>query len=564
MILTESQIKEIILKNPMAALVAAGQKYSTKLRSHFYGERMQEEMQQINGYESATLKNLRVTYAKDNKDLMARLARPIDKVFSAKGGSVYYNLADAQDKKARVLASDIRSGYSVKQWIENFWKPHFLDDPNGMIFMEVAPKEMWQKLQAQGKGIVYPTYKSISSVFDYLPNGTSLEYIVFKVDNADKLKAGLKPEDTIYRVVDDSKDYYVKQDGDVITILHHLSFDNYLMKVPAILNGEAPNPNMAGNMLSPFDDVIELANQFLLKGSIKVTHDFMHGFPKYWEYADSCISCEGTGKVSAETCSNCKGTGKNVMTKVSDIKLLTHPQTKDDPIVTPNVAGYVEPSKTYWEIATSDMKMLEDLMQYTLWGANSQPKTQGMSTDNNAQQKTATEIMSDIKPQTDRLHPISESAEKRHKFILDAAIQISINQNYRGAIVNYGKRYMLESPDALWQKYSDARAKGGAASVLDDLLIEYYETKYDSDPVKLQIQMKLMKLEPFVHLTVSQLQPLNADPKDYTRKLYFTEWLSQMTDVMLLSMTIETLSGLLDQYVDKKKVPQPEPPKPVV
>lgn len=556
MILSEQQIKDIVLNNPMKDLVAFGKNYCQKLRSHLYGERMDSELGKVDGFESESLRSLRVKYAKSNKDLMARLARPIDKVFSAKGGSIYYNLSDSQDKKARQISQDVRGGQSIKQWIENFWKPHFLDDPMGFVFMEMMPADASESLKAKGKNWVYPTYKSIMNVFDYLPNGSALEYVVFNVGENEKKALGLEKDETVYRIVDDAKDYYVKCKDQTVTILADHTLQNYFGKVPAILNSDTPNPNMTGATLSFFDDVIELACQFLMKGSIKLTHEFMHGFPKYWEYADNCNECRGSGKLEGNDCPTCKGTGKSIMSKVSDAKVLNYPRDKDDIVVAPNVAGYVSPDKTFWDIATADLSFLEDLMNYTLWGANPMPKTQGLSTDQGGETKTATEIMTDVKPQSDRLHPITESAEKRHKFILDMCIQIMLVANYPGSTVNYGKRYMLESPDVLWQKYSEARNKGAAISVLDDLLIEYYEAKYDSDPVKLAIQMKLMKVEPFVHLTAQQLKGLNPDPADYTAKLYFSDWLSTLNEAMILSFSVDELKKQLSENVAKKKLPQ--------
>lgn len=559
MILTTDQIKEIILKNPNKDLINAGRIYNKELRKHFYGDGLRDSLPCIDGFEKPTLQALRVKYARSNKDLFARVSRPVDKVFSARGGSIYYNLSEAQDKKARQLASDVRSGYSIKGWIENFWKAHYMDDPCGVIFMEIGNAQQVARLKQQGKSYVYPTYKSIQSIYDYQPNGSSLEYIVFNVDNREKLSIGLKPEDKVFRVVDDANDYYIKQNGEEIAELSEYTLPNLFMYVPAILNSDIPNQNREGAMLSIFDGILSLADEFLLKGSIKVTHDFMHGFPKYWEYADDCIECKGTGYLNAEKCTKCKGTGKSIMLKVSDAKLLTHPQSKEDPVIAPNVAGYVSPDKTYYEISTHDLQLLEDLMMYTLWGANLSQKTQGMSASAGGDTKTATEIMSDIKPQSDRLNPISESAEKRHKFILDAVIQIQITQSYQGSSVNYGKRYMIESPDEIWNKYSDARARGAAYSILDDLLLEYYEAKYNSDPVKLAIQTKLMKVEPFVHLTATQLKPLGAAEEDYKAKLYFGEWLSTLNEAMVLSFSVEELRTQLIESVATKQLPQPEP-----
>lgn len=560
MILTVDDIKKIIIENPNKALVNAGKLYNKEMRKHFYGDHLEAALTTVDGFEKESLRSLRVKYAKSNKDLFNRLSRPIDKVFSARGGSFYYNLPEDQEKKARMLAMDVRGGRSIRKWIESFWKQHYLDDPFGLIFLEIAPLQKALQLRAQGKSFVYPTYKSIQCIYDYLPNGSSLEYVVFTVNVTDKTAAGFKPEDKIYRIVDDAFDYYVKHEGEIVSIIQQQSFPNYFTYVPGIINSDIPDPNREGGHLSLFDEILELANTFLTKGSIKLTYEFLFAFPKYWEYADDCKTCKGTKLVKADVCPDCKGSGKSIMSKVSDSKVLSWPQSKDDPTVTPNVAGFVTPPKDYYDIATHDLQLLEDLMNYTIWGASNAQKTQGMSTDANGPQKTATEITNEIKPQSDRLAPISECAETRHKFILDGIIQIQVNTNYKGASVNYGKRYMIETPDALWDKYSLARKDGAPYSTLDDLYIEYLEAKYNTDQVKLAIQTKLMKVEPFFHLTTQQLKGLSAGDDDYKAKLYFGEWLSTINDAMLISMTAEELKkNMTDAVAAYSLAPAPEP-----
>lgn len=557
MILSIAEITDIIKNNPNKALITKAQQYNSKLLTHLYGIKLEfyEKMNTVDGFEKPSLRTLRVKYSKSNKDLFNRLSRPIDKVFSARGGSVYYKLSEQQDKYAAQLSMNIRGGLSVKEWIQKFWLPHFLDDPNGFLFMEIMPLQQALKAKAEKRSFVYPTYKSITTVYDYLPNGTSLEYIVFNLSNAEKKAVGFREADQIYRVVDDAFDYYVQRQGENVVIIQGQILPNYFASVPAILNSDFNNPNIDGQMLSLFDEIIELADQFLLKSSIKVTHDFLHGFPKYWEYADTCIKCNGSGLYEGNKCPDCVGTGKHIMTKVSDSKLLTHPQSKEDPIVTPNIAGYVSPDKTYWEISTNDLQFLEDLMTYTLWGSSSNQKTQGMATDGQ-QTKTATEIMSDIKPQADRLEVISEAAEKRHKFILDNVIKLNISATYPGASVKYGRRYIIEGPDVLLYNYTDAKNKGIAYSVLDDLLVKYYESEYHSDPIKLSMQKKLMKVEPFVHLSTLQVKTLMPSEDDYKAKLYFGEWLNTVNDQIILGSTEQQLRDRLYAYTSGKKLPQ--------
>lgn len=562
MILDQEQIKSIILDNPSKDIVQKGIAYNKTMRMHLYGQGMDGHFTQIEGFEKEDMKKLRAKYGRSNKDLFSRLGRPIDKVFTARGGSVYYNLPDSQDKKARTLATNVRNGYSIRKWIEVFWRAHMLDDPFGITFLEILPQQQAIQAKQQGRSFVYPTYKSITSIYAYLPKGSNVEYVAFELTKSEKLKEGLKEDDLVYRLVDDAFDYLVKKHDQNVTILQDKTYPNYFGFVPAIINSDIINPSHEDCFLSFFDDAVELAEHFLLKGSIKVTHEFLHGFPKYWEYADNCPKCNGEAVYEGETCKDCKGTGKKLMLRVSDAKLLSYPQGKDEPIIAPNVAGYVTPDKVYYEIATADLQLLEELMNVTLWGAQSKVKTQGMSTSQGGDTKTATEVMDDIKPQADRLNIISEMAEKRHKFILDAVVRLQVTQSYPGSSVNYGRRYMIEGPDTIWEKYSKARKEGAAISVLDDLLLEYYETKYSSDPVKLAIMLKLMKVEPFVHYKIGEVQAFKPGPDEYKAKLYFGEWLSEQNEGIILSSDIAALRESLAQYAATKNIIEDEP-KPI-
>jgi hypothetical protein len=555
MILQNDQIKNIILNNPNKATIQCGRVYNKTMRRHLYGEDL--DCAQIKGMEADDVQQLRKKYARSNKDLFSRLSRPIDKIFTAKGGSTYYNLSGTLDKLARGLALNVKKGISIRDWIENTWKPHLLDDPYGLVFLEILPLQQAVLAKQQGRSFVYPTYKAITSVYDYQVDGLSIEYVVFNVTDADKKKVGIDDDKTYYRVVDDAMDYWVrKEDGETITILADHSIQNYFGYVPALLNSDILDPQHDDNFATIFHDILELARHFFLFNSIKLTYEFMLAFPKYWQYLTACNKCNGTGMHSGVSCEDCNGTGSSFMKKVSDIMGLKFPETKDDAIVAPYVAGFISPPKDYYEISTSNLESIEKKMSFTIWGTNSKAQTSGMSIDAGGTNKTATEVVNDIKPESDRLEPISKMAEKRHKFILDPVVRLNLNlPSYQGSSVNYGRRYMIESPDEIWDKYENARTKGAAASVLDDLLNEYYESKYASDPIKLAIQTKLMKVEPFVHLTASNVEALqNVTAEDKTAKSYFTEWLSGQSDAIILIYTEQMLRDSLKAFCADKVV----------
>jgi hypothetical protein len=91
------------------------------------------------------------------------------------------------------------------------------------------------------------------------------------------------------------------------------------------------------------------------------------------------------------------------------------------------------------------------------------------------------------------------------------------------------------------------------------MLNEYYETNYQSDPVGLEVAKKLMYVEPFVHYTTQQLQSLNVSDEDYTAKLYYGEWLSQVSESELILFETKELKEKLYQYTAGKTIKQPEP-----
>lgn len=563
MILREDQIKSIILENPNRDYVAKGRRYNKLLRMHLYGEGLKDNLDKIDGYETKELADLKVKYARSNKDVFARLKRPIDKVFSARGGSIYFNLAESLEKKVRQLAFDVRGGRSIRKWVELFWTPHLLDDPYGLVFLEILPESDAVIAKSFGRSFVYPTYKSISSIFDYQVTDTHVDYVVFKVENSEKIASGMKEGDEIYRVIDDAYDYWVKKENNDTTILKGHSYKNYFGFVPALLNSNIPDPCCENGVLSFFDDVMELAKHFLMKGAIKLTHEFMHAYPKYWQYAEGCSSCNGTGydvKQEDGKCKECRGTGKKIHLKVSDAMLLDMPSSNQEPIVTPNIAGYVSPDKTYYEIATADIKLLEELMTTTVWGAQPKGISEGLSVTK-MQEKTATEVMNDVKPQSDRLQVVSEMAEKVHKFILDAVIRLNMSlPNYQGSSVSYGRRYMIESPDEIWKKYAEAKKDKAPVTVLEDLLIEYYEAKYSSDPIALAVALKLMYVEPFIHRDDESVElSQSIKPEDKARKIYFNEWLSTVSNMFIISSDVDQLKKDLEGFTSGKIVLPPPP-----
>jgi len=531
MILTTEKITAILRDKPHAKLISQAQTYSKKLMMHMTGIGLKGYLNKLDYFEKDEVKSVREQYCRSNKDLFARLHRPIDKVFSARGGSVYYNLPEQKEKQLRNALTDVEYGYSLRKWIENFWLNAYEYDPMGLVFIEIDET-----------GKAYPTYKSIMDVQDYKMNGRKLDYLILKTDKRiEEYKKG-DNYTPIFRVIDDAFDCLIAWDGSVVTKINDEVYPNYFGKVPALINSDLFD-QLRGMYVSPDDAIVGIADEFLQEGSYFNIFKKYHFFPKAWQYQRKCRKCEGSGKRNGEDCSSCSGTGDAKDWKVNETVQVPVPQSKDQPIIAPDIAGYITPDIDGWEAMDKSLDKLEELMYRTMWGTTLERK------DN----ETATGRFIDVQPVNDRLSKYSDAAETVEEFVVNAIGSIMFNA-YGGADVNYGRRFLIETPDEVWLKYQDARTKGAPQATLDEILMEYYQTKYTNDSFEMQKYIKLMALEPFVHYTVQQVQTMNLSDEDYLKKVYFNEWVMQLQQNDLVVNPVQALSQKLTEYVSDKKV----------
>lgn len=506
-------------------------KSSKKFIAHITGIGSDRLIEQIAGLENEKQLEIRKKYAQSNKAMFSRIHRNEDKIFSAKGGSVFYNVPESQKKFFVSQLQNIYNGFSARSWTENFAKTYLHIDPMGVILMEV------------GNNVTYPTYKSTTSIYDYQLKGREVEYLILTTKEPNE-----------YRVIDDQFDKIVKYEGEVVTTKQSETFFNYFGKVPAIVISDILKQNTE-YYTSPDDEIIEIANEFLREASVKSIFKLKHGFPKAWQYVSVCQSCKGTGLKGGEDCTTCNGSGRSVVKDSSEVITLPIPEDTQATIA-PNIAGYVSPDIEGWDKMTDELRLLENQMHNTYWGVEPLQQTTG---PNNQPIKTATEIADNNQPIYARLSKMSKWAEGIEKFITDLVGQFYLNSSYKGCSISYGTRYGIEGPDTIFLKYQDARLKGAPDSVLDALLLEYYESKYSTNNMELAKQVKLMKVEPFIHLTVSQAKNIIPSPVDYNKKLYYLEWLNTLPENEVIIKSTADLVKSLSDYASTKEIPKPDP-----
>lgn len=564
-VLTDAQIQNIILNNPNKALIHAARDYSAKLSLHILGRDMETALKRNDYFENEDVFASRNNQPTSNADLFARLLQREEMVFTAKGGASMYGGLD--EGQAAILDSKldrIRFNMSIRKWVKEFALQAYRTDPMGVLFVE-----------ADATANSYPTYKSTDCIYDYQTTGRKLEYIAFRLQPAEAKQflsdAGLDTSDenlnirakytTVYfRYVDDARDLIIKSQTATISILHEipLPFD----ATPGLIVSDIIDFTNPVNFLSPVHKTVELADTYLTDRSIRDLSKKYSGFPKGYEPILSCTRCTGTGFVSGQACPECtptgatKGLGIKLRTKVADIARFPLPAA-GQPNNTPDPSkffGYITPSIETWDKQDTSLNDIESAMNDTYWGTGSKQSTTGpTTTDKHAFKETATKTLADLQPIYNRLNITADWAQATENAIVNF-IGKQLFANFKQSMRTYGRYYILETPDELIEEYLDQKTKGAPQSTLFDTLRKYYHSVFANDPMQLAIKLKLINVEPFVHLTIVQVQASNPSRIDFFCKMYYSEWLATKDDVYLAQTKTEALIADMIAYSTLKMV----------
>jgi hypothetical protein len=561
MICTEAQIENIIKTNPNKGLIDIGKDMANRLMLQVHGHGLESALKQNEYFESADIFSERKKGAMSNKDLFGRLLQREKMVFTAKGGSSFYEgLTKPDTQQLDATLDTIRFGMPLRKWIQSFALQAYRCDPMSVIFMEAKDDTC------------YPTYKCINSIFDYLPNGRRLEYICFKLTVGEAIAFGVEDEllkdlksgdqSNYYRFVDDAYDYVKKYENSLLTEALP-PIKNDWQKVPAIVTSDIIAFDNVHKFLSPLNLVTELAESFLHDRSVRDLQKKYHGFLKAIEPLLMCSACEGTGLQNGHSCPDCtpmgsdRGLGHKLRTKVADVARFPL-SVLTEGFDFKRIFGYVGPDIEVWDKQDNSLVDIEGFIQDVYWGTEKSKKTSGPNIKDSSVEETATKTLSNLQPIYARLNDTADWAEKTESIITDFVGQFKFPGKFKKAAVSYGRFYILETPNELMSEYLDMKNKGASQFALFDTLKKYYHSVYQTNPTQLAIKLKLINVEPFVHYKLSEVQSMNPAPIDFLKKLYFSEWLAEQHDDYLLATNEKGLIISLTSYATLKQAEIPK------
>lgn len=475
------------------------------LKALVYGEDFKEVLiERIEQIEDRDRSKARLKYSIDIRDLFARVLEPRQNVFFADGADEYYD-NEAPDANVTALQEALQSfkaQASIDEYIStNLFR--FSDiDPNGLIFMELKAEN--------GTVKTYPTYKSINTISGYESDGILLKWVLFKTDEIIP-KTGLIHK---WRYVDETINITIIETGGGNFVVQD-EFANPFEQVPAVVLSTVQKVG-SEIRLSWIYFIEELAKKYARDRSVKTIYEFLQGFPKHWRYAMICSSCKGSGQVEGKVCRKCNGKGVMTSADVTDDIILPLPNDKDyDIVVAPNVAGFISPDLATLKHMAESENGLEHLIMYTMWGVEK---------ERSGGNETATGRFIDTQPLINKLHTFADFAELVHNKLARFTTKVVTLRDDVIYKKTYGRRFIIESPDVLLEKYGKAKSTGASTLMLDKLHSEYISSKYKNDP---ELRVKMMKkaaVEPYLHLTIEQVKAVFGDGEALKKYLFSQFW----------------------------------------
>jgi hypothetical protein len=487
--------------------VVRAREYSVQLRALVDGEGFTTLLiNKIEKIESNKIANARKKYSKDIRSLSTRLTNARSNVFQANGGSVELTI---ESETLRKELNNIFTSFKGQKSVHNYLSENLFQlsdiDPSGLIFIEYTSDK-------QVLSDIYPTYKSIQDVRYYESDGQAVQVVLFEPTPI--------PNGVQWRVVDSEREWFINQIGQAFTEDTAKSFDHPFGNVPAVVLSEKIKTGCKSR-LSWFDKVIPDMELYAQKSSVKTIYEIQKGLPDHWKMKAKHRDEVGVNRTGRDVDISKSLQGDSISNDVTDITIVPQPRDGDPAIKA--YSGYVSPDIDFLDYSAKSIKELEETISETLWGTTKEKDSKG--------QETATGRYIDQQPIHNALNGLANIAEYVQNalanFVVKAVDRTGSEDNRYIYIA--GRRFLIESVDAVLERYQNSMKNGLPSVILDKNLEEWVLTKYKTDPQTQHQMMTKIKLEPYVHWDIVTVGGLFGAGDAY-QKVLFNDWWKKEAD----------------------------------
>jgi len=566
MVLEDSEALDIVKKNPNGKFIKFLQGKYSVMRSHLTGVGARELIERVDGFERQNIVKARQKLMLSNKDMITRTLKPRQKIYTAKGGIESYNLSTSEQIQEfrEFLSRCAGKRTSLKQYISNEIQKAYDIDPMGLKWVGV-----------NDEGEPYPTYKCIMNIYDMVIEDGTPEYVIFKCSDAEIAtykQMGIIPPDAMginnlkcFRCVCDGWERIIIWVTDPVIVA-------FMPNPFGVVQGEVvsdivtEDENGFKYYESDLYEVSELLTQFVFARSIYNIAYSQTAYPLMWMQRQDCPTCGGKKKISSPldnsgggrpqqsdlTCPECKGTGTYPHFQNSDTFIWEFNKDTTGKVPVPPL-GIIETAIDNLQYMKQEKIDIETLVNETIWGVakvdpNSKSKVNTIGRGNTSE--TAFEANLNEEPKKDKLKTYSRWLSNTIKWYADTMGRFKYEQDYISSAILCGDRFGIESSDEILTRITKARQGGASQSILETLQMEYFETKYENNPLELR-RAKIYYLgEPFFFFGVSDILTWRQIPQiQLLEKQYWGEFMCTLNDQIIASIPDDNIIPVVNKML---------------
>lgn len=507
MALLREQIKEILRKPEKTGIIRKAIKHQARLRFHTesYIDPMDismpftefaEWVQKLIPKDKYRIFLSLFKFPTQNIELTGKIYGELERVFDGRNSAVTFQFLDptlSDDWEA--YRHDVLKEPEI--WRSNGWDA-LRTAINCVMIIDLPTEQQGDRPEP------YFYFLGIESVIDFKAKGEALEWIVFKQPG----KRIAAFDDTFMRV------FQLNEKGEIEELITEVQHG--LGYCPAKFFWSTPlsqeQPDIKKSPLSP-----QLGNlDWLLFFRVSKRHlDLYAPYPIYSAYAADCNfrnnetgdycdggylrNIKGEYKLlrdgAVERCPVCSE--KRIAGVGSFIEV---PIPKDnrpdlrDPITITTI------DRNSLEYNTEEEKRLADEIYSKVTG-----------TGGEVQQKESInemQVMANFEDKKNVLLSLKTNFEKAQAFVDETICRLRYGESYLSSNINWGTEFYLYSTEDLQTIYNEAKKSGASEARLDMIADQIIATENRNNPLQMQRMFLLKQLEPYRHLTLSELQGL--------------------------------------------------------
>ncbi len=450
-------------------------------------------------------------------EVMAVCFDKLSRIFDGRDPAFSYQFASTEQRDDWEWYRQERLG-EPDVWQTKGWD-YFKTQPNSILVIDL-PEEQRDRLPEP-----YFYWLPIAHVIDFEANPVTgeMKYLIFRQE--DERIAVI--DDEMYRI-------FTSKDGQVGELLREARHD--LGYCPARFFWNEPmsldNPDIKA---SPVTKELDNLDWFLFYSISKRHLDMYGSYPIYWGYESSCDyenpetgeHCVGgflkdkkehyiydnNGAVMpCPVCSKKHIAGAGSFVEVP-VPIEGQPDLHDP-------VGMLKVDRDSLDYTGEEEKRLRTDIITSIVGQNEEI-TQREAL--NEQQ-----IKANFESQSTVLKRVKKGFEGAQLFVDSTCCRLRYGSAFLSASISYGTEFYLLTSDELRERYKKAKEAGMSEADLDALLQQIIETEYRHNPQQMQRMIILSDLEPYRHLTRSEVQGLYdkgiVSLEDFITKLNFADF----------------------------------------